>query len=1069
MSVLDVPRVHFRGVATMKLPTGPRSGLVDLATNRALTDTGPFPVDQPVEDYHRYLDQHGPRFDTAGRVTPDGPFSVGKGWNFAGNGHFWIDATVAAVEIGDGVDVRDPVVGRPVDFWGHYNEYLGTTFNRARIFDVDPTSHWTTAVMIGQFCFGRRGRSHENGYLAVGDVTGIQPPRWHHFAHIRDVGEHHLAPYLRRSAVYQFVVAGQGLHWLPESAASPAARLLCAAVESARFDGLVVQFALGNMAAPVAPDAPNHCAVWGTIAPWRHDEPRTYPAGRLLAPAADRPAPLGTLTVAVTPRWTTLNMINAVPVTVRADTPGPGPLHRLGPRADLGELELRSRDRVVALIPRDAYLGEAFDLTSGVVRVPTILHDRGVDSEPLCLVATAADERLTLLSEEQVSIQADDACWFVEHPRPAHEHEHTVEVEIRSFVRGRPAAVEAVHVRQFPNPRSRPYDREGTDVVRLRAGRLDADGEFGASCVTRTDAGGRGWFSMRGAHGGAARLVLDTRADPVPGDAAEAYDNDDALGRWSAAGTLAVRTLPDDWHLAGTPDEAVTFDLVYREVFAYYELLYSFMRAEVFSLADRPKVETYARLIWQMCDPRNKARTYYMPPTRDLSAPKAHLLLTFLRRQQQQSRVPIFVPAGERPEPRIATRGQLLDALRQAAAIELAVMLQYLYAVYSIPTYGAAQEYRRRGRWTPEQARLACGDGGKSLAGGVRGSLLTVAREEMIHFLVINNIIMALGEAFHVPMLDFGMINNSLPVPMDFALEPFNLGTTQRFIAIERPYSQTGRLTDAEPPDPESTHRYGSLSELYDAVRDGLRRVPDLFLVDRGRGGGEHHLFLRESVNAVHPDYQLEVDDLASALFAIDVVTEQGEGGKLSSVKPAGDSHYETFLGIADALMAQRPAGSPRAEVWTPAYPVPRNPTLRTGNPNTEPVTAPEARTVLHLFNRSFFMMFQLMVQHFGQQPDASLRRSTLMNAAIDVMTGMMGPLAEVLVTLPSGRRGRTAGPSFELETAPVYLSRPDVAMRSIALRFDHLATAARKCASVPEKVADMFAFYADAFGRLPR
>ncbi len=58
------------------------------------------------------------------------------------------------------------------------------------------------------------------------------------------------------------------------------------------------------------------------------------------------------------------------------------------------------------------------------------------------------------------------------------------------------------------------------------------------------------------------------------------------------------------------------------------------------------------------------------------------------------------------------------------------------------------------------------------------------------------------------------------------------------------------------------------------------------------------------------------------------------------------------------------------------------------------------------------------MVQHFGDGPDASLRRSELMNAAIDVMTGLMRPLGELLVTMPSGRHGRTAGPSFELDTA---------------------------------------------------
>jgi hypothetical protein len=239
-------------------------------------------------------------------------------------------------------------------------------------------------------------------------------------------------------------------------------------------------------------------------------------------------------------------------------------------------------------------------------------------------------------------------------------------------------------------------------------------------------------------------------------------------------------------------------------------------------------------------------------------------------------------------------------------------------------------------------------------------------------------------------------------------------------------------------------------------------------MVDKGRGGGEHHLFLRESVNAVHPDYQLEVDDLSSALFAIDFVTEQGEGNKLAGVPDSGASHFDSFLRISDLLMAEQMAGTrERRPPWTPAYPVPRNPTVRDGDPNRERVTDPAARAVMALFNRSYYLMFQLMVQHFGHTPDASLRRSKLMNAAIDVMTGMMSPLAETLVTMPSGRPGRTAGPSFELDEVPLYNSRPDVAMRSVALRFEHLGAAARKCDAVPDRVPEMYAFYADYFRRL--
>ncbi|MGN5377546.1 hypothetical protein ACQ4WX_07035 [Streptomyces lasalocidi] len=90
------------------------------------------------------------------------------------------------------------------------------------------------------------------------------------------------------------------------------------------------------------------------------------------------------------------------------------------------------------------------------------------------------------------------------------------------------------------------------------------------------------------------------------------------------------------------------------------------------------------------------------------------------------------------------------------------------------------------------------------------------------------------------------------------------------------------------------------------------------------------------------------------------------------------------------------------------------------------------------------------------------------MNAAIDVMAGMMRPLAELLVTLPSGRRGRTAGPSFELDGQPAPVSRPDVARRGIALRLDHLAAACGKHPQVPSRIGELSAFWADHFRPRP-
>ncbi|MER7045022.1 ferritin-like domain-containing protein [Streptomyces jumonjinensis] len=1108
MSVFDLPRLHFRGAATTHLPTGARSGLVDLATNTALTTDGqPFPADRPPGEYHDYLDRLGPRFDSTGRPAPDGPFSAAKGEDFAGNGHFSIDARIVSAEVRAGhADTADPVVGRGVDMWGHYNEYLASTVNRARVFDVDPSSDWTTTLMVGQFCFGRDGRSHDTGYMAAGAVHGCHPPRWHNADHVSDIGDHWLAKRLRRSVVHQFVVtAADELTWLDGAALSPAVRRLQATAASEDAGGLVVQFALSHMSAPRTPDQPSRWQLHGTIAPWRPYEPRTYPAGRLLVP--DRRGPgrapggLHNLSVELTDEHVTLNMITAVPASGPVRDRRSGVTAGPPARADAGDLELRTADsgRLVARVPRQAYLGEEYLLTGGVVTVPIEMPAHAAAGEALHLVGAGPGGPVVHLREKEINVQVDDACLFLEHPRaPAdtadtgnpgdiEDTDHDVEVLVRSFVRGRPSTVGGIGVRQFFNPRALPRDPSARspearcsdiDIVRLRAGRRDASGAWSSACVLDTDHTGRGWLTLRGAAAGTARVLLSTGPGDLPcdmdlpGSAALGYDHDDALGYWPGTGYMSVRVLPDDWRLAGTGQDEATFDLVYAEVFAYYEHLYSFMKAEVFSLADRCKVETYAQLIWQMCDPRNKAKTYYMPPTRDLSEPKAQLLLTFLRAQQTPDEVLLTAPAATRSGRRITTRGRLVQALRDAAAIELAVMLQYLYAAYSVPAHGAGLEYVRRGVWTPEQLRLACGDGGETLDGGIRGTLLNIAREEMIHFLLVNNVITAVGEPFHLPRIDFGTVNHELPVPLDFSLERLGPGSVERFAQIERPDDLVGEVrrgdTAAAPAYHDDGRPYASLSELYADIREALPRVPDLFMVEKGRGGGEHHLFLRESLNRRHPDYQLEVDDVSSALFAIDVITEQGEGGTLGP-RTAEESHYASFLRIGELLRGAPPTGThPGGERWSPAYPVVRNPTLGRGNPVMETVTDPDARSVMRLFNRSYAMALRLMAQHFGERPDDSLRRSDLMNAAIDMMTGMMRPLAELLVTLPSGRRGMTAGPSFEPAEQPAPVSRPDVARRGIALRLDHLAAECRKCPMAPARVGEMSAFWADRF-RLPR
>jgi chromopyrrolic acid synthase len=1107
MSVFDFPRLHFQGSARIHAPTGHKSGMVDFNSNTVYMDGYPYDYVRPASDYHHYLDKLGPRFNAEGQWDENGLFSMAKGCDFGGNSHFAIDARISSVQRQPfEIDLDDFVVGRSVDMWGHYNEYLATTFNRARVFDCDPASNWTNTIMVGQFTFGRQGRSHEIPNMLSAPVEGLQPARWQNFDHIRALPEHCLNSEFKRASVHQFTVdkSADAFVWGEESMLSPTVSLLCDAMKREDVLGLVVQFGLRNMSTPTQPDSPVFWELHGTIGLWCSEEMSTYPHGRLLTPRlypqkTDQSVPktLSNLTVKITSQCASLNFITAVPCIGRAAKPEKGPIHHINGKLDIGNLELRTTKshKLIATIPKISYQQDMHKLNSGIIDVPLAepfdhLFNI-IEQEGLYIIGIQSDGQNKILAQEnEINIQVDEACIFLEFPNYKHNDDRAITLQVRSFVRGHACALEKIYLRQFYNPKALPHLRYEFErsfantgktfhypssvelpIVEFKPGRPTESGTFHSQCCISTDKYGCGWLTLRGVYSGTTRVLLSVQSDDTPWDSSNpdeaelAYDNNDELGFWSGSGSFAVRVLPNDWHLEEIPDENVDFDLVYQHVFAYYELLFSFMKAEVFSLADHCRVATCSRLVWQMSDPRNKNKTYYMPPTRDMSEPKATLLLKFLNNQQRLGYVPSLKPIPKRPQCKLQTRNELVAALRHAAQLEVAVMLQYIYAAYSIPNYVTGQEYVKQGVWTQEQLQLACGDGEEVHNHGMRGILLEISHEEMIHFLMVNNILMAMGEPFYPAIPNFSELNHLFPIEVDFALEPLNLLSLQRFMCFEWPDFLNEELNNDSVSNPSSKdhlHGYGSISELYRQIRDAIKTIPDLIVVEKYHTGGDHHLFLREDLNIAHPDYQLQVDDVESALFAIDFIVEQGEGNNLES-KKFEQSHFRQFQRMAEALAQQK--SSNNLLPWIPSYPALRNPSIIPINGySTNIVTVPETIEVMRICNECYFLMMQLMVQHFGLMPYSSLRRSKIMNAALDVMAGMIRPLGELLMTLPSGKRGKTSGPAFSVENSPHYIESSTVAYRSISSQFERLSIEARQCEIIPRFVCELMEFYVNFF-----
>ncbi|WP_414624933.1 ferritin-like domain-containing protein [Calothrix sp. CCY 0018] len=1097
MSVLHLPRLHFQGLARTHAPTGYKNGLVDISDNTCYMNGVPYKENHSASEYHEYLYNKGPKFNAEGKLDENGPFSMAQGWNFGGNGHFSIDAKIISTQTEFGkVDQNDPVIGRNVDFWGHYNEYVKTTVNRARIFECDPASNWTNTIMLGQLAFGRLGDSNQIPYMVTAPIQGYQLARWQDFDYIRDLPQHILNDEFGKAAVYQFAIPkdAQDFLWNDEVDISSTVSLLKEAMHRVDVLGLVVQFSISNMSAPVQPDSPSFWELHGTIGLWCKDELKTYPSGRLLTPESESRA-MGNLTLNLNPQGISLNMITAIPNVGRSLNHENG-IHHLNSKLNLGDLEIRTVDsyRLIAKIHKEVYDKEAHQLTSGLVDIPYCENwdnlREDVENQGLCIIGTVDGERKILVKEKEINLQVDDGCLFVEFPNLDKGEDNAVELEIRSFVRGIPTSVQSINVNQFYNPRAFPqlryqFERDSKNqdqkfhyphsseiqIVGLKPGKLLDKGDFTDNCEISTNTKGRGWFTLKGAKAGTCKILISSSLNEIPcnpnhPDEAEiAYDNNNKLGFWNGSGFLAVRVMGDDWHLDKIPQQDVDFNLIYEHILAFYEASFSFMKAEVFSLADKCKVATYARLMWQMSDPKNKSKTYYMPPTRDMSEAKSKLLLKFLQNQQQIG----YIPPSDAKQPeqtkyQIQTKEELIKALKQAAELEVAVMLQYIYAGYSVPNYITGEEYVRRGLWTEEQLHLACGDNKEVDNYGMRGVLMEIAREEMIHFLLVNNILMAFGEPFYPAVPDFKQLNAKFPIDIDFALEPLNALSLQYFMRLEMPDFLNETLVDENIPTSEQLHTYGSLSELYGQIRDGLQNIPDLFKVDKNQVGGEHRLFMRDNLNKAHPDYQMQVYDVKSALFAIDVIVEHGEGSETES-ETFAKSHYQKFRQLADALSQEQINQYKKGEkrTWNPSYPSLRNPSLNHQDHNSNVVTVPQTRTVMEIFNESYFLMMQLMVQHFNSNPKGSLRRSKLMNASIDIMTGMMRPLGELLMTLPSGKRGKTAGPSFDIPT-PEYIPNPEIAYKTISNQFEVLAKRSYECKVIPEAVSELFDFYCNFF-----
>ena len=430
MSVLDTPRVYFRGQMTWDpMVTNNFDALYDLDTGKPVLGTG------TADDYREQARQT----------------IVQGNWNVHGTHRStFFETTVTGIDRGAGREVDDPLIGVPVSFTG-------------MLVDLDPYGATSSQLFFDQLSCGIDGgcqiRAVRNGPMVARRINFARNSGYRVIAGVASV-------------VWQAsFAAGDLLAIRPHG--SPVLEELARLVEEGDAQGVTVRFnayrtayygteaptdqQAADLAAQIAAGGfhpnPARSVIVGVLGLWRKGEPPAVPADRVLARAAR--SPVSTAFAKVGGGRLSIDLANSVPET-GFDLQ----------KTDLGTLSVVSRtaggDLVLGTLPFDSYDKAAYDATSGLVDLA--LDEAGIKAARNGNLEVRGPDGTVLLREQPLTVCADQANVYLE------EGEGTA-VRLRAFERGeRPSAPVSVLLAEVGGPSLPPSvetDADGLVTVPL--------------------------------------------------------------------------------------------------------------------------------------------------------------------------------------------------------------------------------------------------------------------------------------------------------------------------------------------------------------------------------------------------------------------------------------------------------------------------------------------------------------------------------------------------------------------------------------------------------------------------
>ena len=236
----------------------------------------------------------------------------------------------------------------------------------------------------------------------------------------------------------------------------------------------------------------------------------------------------------------------------------------------------------------------------------------------------------------------------------------------------------------------------------------------------------------------------------------------------------------------------------------------------------------------------------------------------------------------------ITTREELIYALSRAAELEHGLTCIYLFAAFSI------KRFTEEGIDSVQQNQLR----------NWETVILAVAKQEMEHLGIVCNMLNAIGAAQHFDRPNLPQSPDYYSTEGAFTLEKFSVETMRRFMEFEKPAASTRAsaevIGDQLVPDPIKVFDFHAVQEIYESILEGFKYL-DNELGSKQLFVGPPDAQLQDDEIVVGYDNReygitmVEVTDLKSAIEAIDLIVEQGEGIILDSKLPPVKQHFNNL------------------------------------------------------------------------------------------------------------------------------------------------------------------------------